>query len=219
MNGPHDLGGAQGFGPIAPEQNEPVFHHRWEGRVFGMQNSASRMGVWHIDRSRHSRERIPAAQYLASSYYENWFAGLKRLLIEHGLATPREIETGKLEVPPRAPKRVLKAADVDKALRSPMSFERPAASPAAFAIGDGVRAKIMHPSGHTRLPRYARGRTGKVIGIRGSHIFPDTHAATDDPDPQWLYSVAFSSTELWGPQGRAGDEVILDLFEPYLERL
>ena len=219
MNGPHDLGGAQGFGPVAWEKDEPVFHHRWEGRVFGMQNAASRMGFWHIDRSRHARERIPAAQYLANSYYENWFAGLQCLLVEYGLATPTEVASGKLAEPGRKPKRILRGAEVETALRKPGSYERRAAGPAHFEVGDRVRAKMMHPAGHTRLPRYARGRTGEVIGIRGCHVFPDSNAATDDPDPQWLYAVAFSSAELWGPQGRAGDEVILDLFEPYLERL
>lgn len=217
MNGPHDLGGAHGFGPIAPEKDEPVFHQSWEGRVFAMNNAAGRMRFWHIDKSRHAKERIPPAEYLVSSYYRIWFAGLKRLLLEHGLATQAEIESGKLQQPGKTPKTILRGTDVATVLRTPYSYERDAATPAQFAVGDRVRAKVMHPAGHTRLPRYVRGRTGSIVGIRGHHVFPDSHCATDDEDPQWLYSVAFSSVELWGPQGRAGDEIILDLWEPYLE--
>ncbi|HEX9905500.1 MAG TPA: nitrile hydratase subunit beta [Propylenella sp.] len=218
MNGPHDLGGAHGFGPVAPPREEPVFHHPWEGRVFAINKAAGAMGFWHIDKSRHAKERIPPAEYLASSYYWNWLAGLERLLLEHGLVTQTELETGRMREPGKKPRQVLRGADVAGVLRTPYSYEREAAAPRRFAVGEQVRARVMHPTGHTRLPRYVRGRTGEVIGIRGCHVFPDSHCATDDEDPQWLYSVAFRSTELWGPQGRAGDQVILDLFEPYLER-
>jgi nitrile hydratase len=218
VNGPHDLGGAHGFGQIAPEAHEPVFHKSWEGRVFGMQNAASRMGFWHIDRSRNARERIAPAVYLSSSYYQNWLAGLERLLIEHGLATQLEIDTGTLRVAGKKPKRIFRAEDVLGALHTPYSYERAPLAAAEFAIGACVRAKVMHPEGHTRLPRYVRGHIGEVRAVRGCHVFPDSHAATDDEDPQWLYSVAFASTEVWGPQGYPGDEIILDLFEPYLER-
>ena len=76
----------------------------------------------------------------------------------------------------------------------------------------------MNPTGHTRLPRYARGRNGTIASIHGVHVFPDSNSARRGENPQWLYSVAFNARELWGRRGEGGDEVLIDLWEPYLER-
>ncbi len=216
MNGPHDLGGAHGFGPVEPEDDEPVFHADWEGKAFALVMALGYTGAWHIDTSRHARERTPPADYLASSYYEIWFAGLKRLLVEHNLVTQAEIDAGKSSSPPAALTAVPAEGLVEK-LRAKNSYERPAPAPVRFKAGDRVRAKVMNPYGHTRLPRYVRGRTGTIAAIRGCHVFPDAHCGTENEDPHWLYSVAFAAEDLWGPQGRAGDEIRLDLWEPYLE--
>ena len=216
MNGPHDLGGAHGFGPVIAEDNEPVFHADWEKTAFALVLALGYTGVWHIDDSRHGRERMPPADYLASSYYEIWFAGLQRLLIERGLVSEAEIDAGKSLSPP-APLTAVPAEGVMAKLMAPELYERPAPAPARFKIGDPVRARVMNPAGHTRLPRYVRGRTGRVAAIRGCHVFPDAYCGTEEEDPHWLYSVAFASDEVWGPQGRAGDEIRLDLWEPYLE--
>jgi nitrile hydratase subunit beta len=93
MNSAHDLGGMDGLGPIDREENEPVFHAEWERRVFALTVGMGFYGAWNLDASRHARERIPAAEYLTSSYYEIWLAGLERLLDETGLLTRAEIET------------------------------------------------------------------------------------------------------------------------------
>lgn len=216
MNGPHDLGGAHGFGPVIAEENEPVFHANWERRAFALVMALGYTGAWHIDTSRHARERTPPADYLASSYYEIWLSGLKRLLVEHALVTQAEIDAGKSSSPPAALTAVPAEGLVEK-LRAKNSYERPALAPARFKAGDRVRAKVMNPYGHTRLPRYVRGRTGTIAAIRGCHVFPDAHCGTENEDPHWLYSVAFAAGDLWGPQGRAGDEIRLDLWEPHLE--
>jgi nitrile hydratase len=218
MNGPHDLGGAQGFGPIAPERNEPTFHARWERRVFAMMLAMGATGAWTLDMSRHSRERIPPADYLASTYYEIWLKGLQRLLVEKGLATHEEIRTGRSASSPVALPRKPTAQLVPAILAKGAPTERPSAAPALFNVGDWVRAKVMNPAGHTRLPRYVRGRAGRVAKIHGAHVFPDSSALGRGEDPQWLYGVGFDAVEVWGPQGRAGDEIMLDLWEPYLER-
>ena len=91
MNGGHDLGGMHGFGPINAESEalEPVFHADWEKRVFGLSRAASALGQWNGDMSRHARERQHPVDYLRHSYYENWLAGLERLLMEAGLVTAR----------------------------------------------------------------------------------------------------------------------------------
>ena len=92
MNGAHDLGGMHGFGPVGPEPNEPVFHSEWERRVFALNVSTGFLGRWNIDMSRHSRELMPPAEYLATSYYEHWLFGLEQLVVEHGFLTRDEIE-------------------------------------------------------------------------------------------------------------------------------
>ena len=216
MNGPHDLGGAHGFGPVIAEENEPVFHADWEKTAFALVMAMGYTASWHIDTSRHARERTPPAEYLASSYYQIWFAGLKRLLIEDGLVSEAEIDAGKSLSPP-VPLTAMSAENVMAKLIADGSYERPAPAPARFKIGGQVRARVMNPAGHTRLPRYVRGRIGRVAAIRGCHVFPDAHCGTDTEDPRWLYSIAFAAEVVWGPQGRAGDEIRLDLWEPYLE--
>jgi nitrile hydratase len=218
VNGPHDLGGAHGFGPVVAEKDEPWFHAEWERRAFALVLAMGATGAWNLDMSRHARERIPPADYLASTYYDIWRKGLERLLGEHGLATDEELRAGSSLRPPATLKRKAIAADVPAALAKGASTERAAVKSALFKIGDAVRAKVMNPSGHTRLPRYVRGRPGKIVHVHGVHVFPDSNAAGRGEGPQWLYSVAFDARELWGEDARAGDEIRIDLFEPYLER-
>ncbi|HET6550631.1 MAG TPA: nitrile hydratase subunit beta [Solirubrobacter sp.] len=194
MNGAHDMGGAHGFGPVEPEAGEPAFHAEWERRVFALTIALGFAGEWNIDMSRSAREDRPPAEYLAMTYYELWLAGLERLLAERGV----------LERPPG---RVLAAEDVAAALQRGGPVERPAPRPARFACGQRVRARVISPRGHTRLPRYARGRVGVVERVHGCHVFADSNAAGRE-DPQWLYNVRFED---------AGFSVAIDAFEPYLE--
>jgi nitrile hydratase len=218
MNGPHDLGGAHGFGPVVPEADEPPFHADWERRVFALTLAMGGTGTWTLDMSRRARENIPPAEYLASSYYEIWLKGLERLLREQGLASAAELEAGKAGEPPVALARKPTADKVAAGLARGAPTEREPAAPALFKAGDPVRARIINPTSHTRLPRYVRGRNGRIGALRGAHVFADASAAGRGEDPQWLYSVAFDAAEVWGPDGRAGDEIVIDLWEPYLER-
>ncbi len=164
MNGPHDLGGAHGFGPIVAEPDEPWFHAEWERRAFALTLAMGATGAWTLDMSRQARERIPPADYLASTYYEIWLKGLERLLVEHDLATAEEIATGHSLSPPADVPRKAIAATVPAALAKGAPTEREPAAPARFKIGDAVRAKVMNPVGHTRLPRYVRGPKGPDRG-------------------------------------------------------
>jgi nitrile hydratase len=218
MNGPHDLGGAQGFGPVVAEKDEPWFHAEWERRAFALVLAMGATGAWNLDMSRHARERIPPADYLASTYYDIWRKGMERLLVERGLATTEEIAAGhSMASPAKLPRKAL-AADIPAALASGAPTSREATALARFRVGDAVRAKVMNPVGHTRLPRYARGHAGTIARVHGAHVFPDSNAAGRGENPQWLYAVAFDAREVWGSEARAGDEVRIDLFEPYLER-
>jgi nitrile hydratase subunit beta len=218
VNGPHDLGGAHGFGAINPEANEPVFHSEWERRAAALSLAMNATGMWNIDIVRHARERIPPKFYVRSSYYEIWLRGLERLVVEHDLVHGAEFDAKRSLDPPKTLPRKPLAADVPALLAKGSRYDRPAESPALFAVGDKVRARIMNPSGHTRLPRYARGRNGTIASIHGAHVFPDSNAARRDENPQWLYSVAFDARELWGDEANSADEVLIDLWEPYLER-
>ena len=116
MNGAQDLGGAMGFGPIDPEPNEPPFHAGWERRALAVTLAMGATGTWTIDESRHARESLHPADYLASSYYEIWIKGLERLLARHGLVEGRELQAGRALAPAVPVKRVLKAAEVAPAL-------------------------------------------------------------------------------------------------------
>jgi nitrile hydratase len=218
MNGPHDLGGAQGFGPVVPEASEPFFHAEWERRAFALVLAMGATGSWNLDMSRYARERIPPADYLASTYYDIWRKGLERLLVEKGLASREEIERGRSIDTPVALQRKAFAENIPAALAKGSSVEREPQAQASFKIGDPVRARVMNPIGHTRLPRYVRGRRGRIASVRGVHVFPDSNAAGLGEDPQWLYSVAFDAREVWGTEAREGDEIHIDLWEPYLER-
>jgi len=215
MNGPHDMGGFTGFGPVRPERDEPIFHANWERRAFATTLAAGAMGQWNIDMSRHSRERVPATAYWASTYYEIWLAGLERLLLDKGLISKEELADGVPHGLGRPVSRVLSAADTPAVLARGGPADRKLDREARFRPGDRIRARNLNPDGHTRLPRYARGKIGEIATIHGSHVFPDSAAAGKGDDPQWLYSVRFPAVELWGIDSR--DAVMIDLWEPYLE--
>ena len=82
-----------------------------------------------------------------------------------------------------------------------------------------MRTKNIHPTTHTRLPRYARGHTGVVERLHGAHVFPDSIASGKGEDPQWLYTVRFDAQELWGTEADAKLKVSIEAFEPYLEHV
>jgi len=217
MNGVHDMGGMHGMGSVAPEPNEPVFHERWEGRVLALQRATAAFGKWNIDASRHSIERIPAADYLRMSYYEKWLAGLITRLEESGLVSRAELESGRPAPGSVKATPPLTAERVAAVVLARGSFDRPVNAPPRFAVGQPVRTKKINPTGHTRLPRYARGRIGIVDRVHGAHVFPDSNAHFRGEDPQHLYSVRFSARELWGEEAAPRDSVYIDLWESYLD--
>ena len=218
MNGVHDLGGRHGFGPIDMEAGEPVFHAAWERRAFALTLAMGATGQWNIDASRHARESIGAVNYLSKSYYEIWLAGLEALMIEHGLLHEGEIEAGESRgsVPPLA--KVLKGEDVAGVLARGASTSRNGEGPPAhFKPGDAVRARVINPVGHTRLPAYARGRQGIIDRLHGTYVFADDNAAGRGENPQPCYSVRFPATALWGPDADPNSAVYVDLWQDHLE--
>jgi nitrile hydratase len=219
MNGAQDLGGMMGFGPVVAERNEPVFHAEWEKRALGITLCCGALGAWNIDVSRHARETLHPADYLSSSYYEIWIKGLLKLLAANGLVRREELAAGRSLDAPKATKQMLKAADVPARLARGGPCDRPLDRAPRFQAGDRVRTRNIHPTTHTRLPRYARGRTGVVTADRGIYVFPDTSANNQGEKPQHLYSVRFEARELWGAQAKPKDTVYIDMWDDYLERI
>jgi nitrile hydratase len=182
MNGVHDMGGMDGFGPVQHEANEPVFHEPWEGRVWGMMLSSAGQAPSTIDAGRHQIERIHPARYLASSYYERWLARIEEGIVA-GVALSREEIEAKikefaanpdLSVPRREDPAV--AEQIAVLLRKGNPVTRTIRKKPRFAIGDRVVTRNLNPHGHTRLPRYARGNHGVITAHHGAHVFPDTNA-------------------------------------------
>jgi nitrile hydratase beta subunit len=217
MNGPHDMGGFTGYGAVKPEADEPVWHADWEPRAFALVLAMGMTGQWNIDEARHARERLPAMQYWRSSYYEMRHYALVLQVIELGLVSAMEEEQGRMLSPPAPVKRVARAEAIPQILAAGGPASRAVNRPQGFALGDAIRTRNINGSGHTRLPRYARGKPGEIVAVHSAHVFPDSNAHGKGEDPQWLYTVRFSARELWGKDTK--DTVMIDLWEPYLEKL
>lgn len=209
-----DLGGMMGFGPVEPDG--VLFHADWERRALALTLAMGAAGRWSIDASRHARESLPPAQYLSSTYYAIWVAALERLLVTAGLVTADELAQRRVSGP-GADVRAWDAADVTRVLAAGSPYDRPAQAPARFAVGDAVRTRVLHPAGHTRLPRYARGVAGVVERVHGAHVLPDSNAHGGGEQPQWLYTVRLDGRALWGEESEPGLTVTIEAWEGYLE--
>src|SRR5215217_3315302 len=198
MNGVHDMGGMHGFGPIAREVNEPIFHADWEAHVRAMMTEVRSRGYFNIDASRHGIERMEPAHYLRASYYERWLATIELNLIEGGFLASEELDarTALLREDPDAtlPRRAAVATVPEPTDESP---DTPLPE-SCFAVGDAIVTRNVHPPGHTRLPRYARGKPCVIHRIYGPQTFPDTNAHGLGKQPQMLYNVRFAGSDLWG---------------------
>ena len=262
------MGGMDGFGPVLPERDEPVFHAEWERRMFAVALASMGTRSFNIDEYRRTIERMPPAKYLAASYYERWLYALENLLIEKGVIARHEVDIvmaalrsvhssppatahassssrketdtagEKEEVNATTPEansageaakgeghskgvEVRSATDSDalsevlgggaRSLRFDKKFHP------RFKAGDRVIARNMNPTGHTRIPRYVRGRHGVIYRDWGVFVFPDTHSRGEGTKPQHCYAVEFDGNELWGSEHPAGELGYVDLWEDYLE--
>jgi nitrile hydratase beta subunit len=217
VNGIHDMGGMHGMGPVRPEPDEPVFHAEWEGRLFALRRAAGAWRRWNIDAMRHFVERVPPARYLAADYFGRQFLGFIEILVERGLVTREEIERGRAAPGTARLSPPLKAQDIPQMTSRGFPMSRDAAVTPGLRVGQAVRARDLNPTGHTRLPRYVRGRRGCVMRDHGVFVFPDSNAQFHGETPQHLYGIRFAARELWGKDADARDAVYLDLWEDYLD--
>ena len=217
MIGGQDLGGVMGFGPIAAEPDEPIFHAEWERRVLALSLAAGALRQWSIDASRHAREARSPADYLSSSYYELWLKGLEALLLAKGLLAAQELAAGRALTSPKAVGRALQANEVAAMLARGAPADRPLDELARVRVGDLVRTKSLYTTGHTRLPRYAFDKIGRVEAVRGGFVLPDSAAAGRGEAPECLYTIRFSGRELWGEVADESLSVSIDAWESYLD--
>jgi nitrile hydratase beta subunit len=217
MNGVHDMGGMQDMGPVEREKNEPVFHARWEARLFSFRQALGFWRKWNIDASRYELSMIVPADYLRMSYYERQVEALIELLVKRGLVTRAEIESGTAEGGSPKATPPLTADKVAAAMAKGTPARRDVPASPRFHAGQRVRARNINPIGHTRLPRYARGKVGTVERDHGVFVFPDTNAHFLGEKPQHVYSVRFMARELWGSQAAPRDSVYVDLWDDYIE--
>jgi nitrile hydratase len=218
MNGVHDMGGMHGLGAVTAEVDEPLFHAQWESRVLALVIAMAAWGRWNIDNSRHQRELIPGPEYLRMSYYERWLTALVEQIAASGLATRAELTSGVPDAQASKQTPPLIAQGVERMLCSRgRGYARAALAPACFQLGAEVRVKNAHPLGHTRVPRYVRGKRGSVIRTHGAHVLPDSNAHFQGERPEPLYGVRFDARELWGDAANPCDSVYVDLWESYLE--
>jgi nitrile hydratase len=212
------MGGMHGMGPIHHEQNEPVFHEPWEGRVYAITRLLrAGGGRQNLDNSRFQLEQLPPAEYLRMSYYERWFARLLNVVVNLGVVTREELESGKPATGSAKATPAVTAAMVPAMVMRRNSARRDVAVAPRYKVGQNVRARNINPTGHTRLPRYVRGKRGIVHLDHGVFLFPDTNAAFLGEKPQHVYSVRFAARELWGEQASTRDFVYLDMWDDYLE--
>jgi nitrile hydratase len=217
MDGIHDMGGMQGWGGVIIDPEEPVFHEPWEARAFAFGALSARLSGTNLDAMRHAIDRQHPVDYLVDGYYGRWLGCVETLLVDSGVLAPGAVE---------ARARKLRGEDVaepeppvehkpDYTPTGPGSLREAEAAP-RFAVGQSVRAKTTANDGHTRLPRYVRGKTGTVVTIQPAQVLPDTHAHFVGENAQHVFAVRFDSTELWGAAAQPFN-LTIDLYDDYLE--
>jgi len=223
MNGIHDMGGMHGFGKVLHEDDEPVFHETWEGRVMGIRRSLVKHDIYKPFNFRFSVESLSPAEYLSSSYYERHLRATENAAITKGLITREEMDD-RMEYfrqnPDALPARredPKESEQIQQITFRLQPLHRDTGATPAFHVGDVVRARNINPLGHTRLPRYIRGKTGTVVKYYGNHDLPDIDMDGKTSPPQPIYSVQFEAAELWGTSAEENQLLFIDMWEGYIE--
>jgi nitrile hydratase len=217
MDGIHDMGGTQGWGSVVIDPDEPVFHEPWEAKAFAFGALSARLSGTNLDAMRHAIDRQHPVDYLVDGYYGRWLGCVETLLVDSGVLAPGAVEArartlrGENVIEPGPPAE----HKPDYAPTGPGSLRQVDVAP-RFTVGQRVRAKTTANAGHTRLPRYVRGKTGTVVAIQPAQVLPDTHAHFIAENAQHVFEVRFDSTELWGEEAEPFS-LTIDLYDDYLE--
>jgi nitrile hydratase len=203
MDGVHDLGGKQGFGPVRYTKDARAFHSKWEVRANSLYVFAVRRSIFNMDEYRHGIERMEPRHYLAASYYERSLTSLATLLVEKGVVTHAELEE-------RAGGRFPLAGPSARGRTNTATQER-------FAPGDRVRVRDDYVAGHVRMPAYIRGKTGTVVSESPRYPFPDAHAHAITAEDEPTFDVRFRSEDLW-PNSADSALIYVGIFQSYLAR-
>ena len=219
----HDMGGRFGDRAVMPDTPEaPVFETDWHARALAVTLACGALGQWNIDMSRHARERLAPADYLAFTYYEKWIAGLADLLVETGVLGREDLMGTEDTAPHPLANRALQAGAVAGMLAKGGPADRDCEIKPGFSAGQAVRARFPNGNrlvdgGHTRLPAYAAGAKGYVVRMHGAHVLPDSNAHGLGEAPEPLYAVRFAASALWANPEYPDDDVVMDLWQSYLE--
>jgi len=214
MNSIHDMGGMDGFGEVQPQDSE-AFHEDWEKQVYAANRLVRNKGP--TDESRFIDESMPPIEYLSLSYFARWLSRLEIKLVKYGLVTEEELKNPEGRLARVEGVEIIRAEEVEARFQPRRGSRVQVEVPPRFQVGDRVMVKNEHPRGHTRHPRYVRGRQGQVQRDRGMWPFPDRLAHGLEDKPQHCYSIRFAATELWGSRANPKDVVYADLFDDYLE--
>ena len=225
MNGIHDMGGYHGFGHVEIEDDEPVFHSRWEGRVYALTQALDTTGIYNLDEHRHEIELMDPSAYISDGYYGRWLFAMESILNRNGILLKEEVDkrvheraSGEAESRPQLENRNWPLSQEQIIRWGAWRKEQDSEMAPKFKVGDKVRTINHQPPGHTRLTAYIRAKTGTVSVVnRHAWVYPDTRAHNAGDNLQPVYTVSFSSTEVWGDQAEENTQMNVDLMEDYLE--
>ncbi len=216
MDGIHDLGGRHGFGKIEVDEPEIQFHAPYEARVRSMVHAITQAPDWSVDWFRHCRELINPVDYLTRPYFDQWIQAYSAMLVNSGWATVEEIASGQAAGLLKGLPPPITAEQARASVLKEKRFDAPVDAEPVYSNTEKVRTVMKVSNGHTRLPMYARGKTGQVIDYHGAHIFADAMALAEKRY-EYLYTIEFSLAELWPEVDESNDTVTLDLWESHLE--
>ena len=220
MSKVHDMGGRPDIRRLDIMLSDLKFKEDWEKDVFAITLALGFSGLWNLDRSRYARESLEPTDYLQFTYFEKWLAGLINLLGENGIIKDGKESGDNFK---KSSFRVLEAKNVKKLLHMGGPTKRDSTTEKRFNLGETVSVRTNSSNtkvekGHTRLPEYVKGKSGKFIAYHGSHVLPDANAHFLGESPEALYSVEFKSQDLWDKCEHVEDTVVVDLWESYLEK-
>jgi nitrile hydratase subunit beta len=223
MDGIHDLGGREGFGPVRwkPDEHGAAFHEAWQARTWAIcmcmfARWRRENNGWTLDWWRHVLERIEPADYLAMNYFDKWAQSCIAVLVDEGTADINDFVSDVASSKSAGIVEPGKRANVRQAVPSAVGSDDADASKAMFEVGDTVTGILSVSAMHTRLPAYARGRSGLVSTHHGMQILPDA-SARGEIRKEHLYTVAFKASDLWPEATDRKDKIYIDLWESYLE--